>query len=513
MTKDERSAEYVALTQGICMEACRAEDFLYAGLRDSQECHCSNTSPTPAHILEDDQCQRRCRGDPLQICGGEFTMTVFSTSQAQPSRNRMAQTPYEGSCTDNGCSAAFGGHGVCVDFSATVDFSSLADIFNLAAGSKSGTCGHSEGKEDCCHCLELAENYRPTTTTAGTTTTEDVHLAPIVEAPTVAGPTTTIAPTTTTTTTTAPTTTTPCLDEVVLVLGGDTAEHETSSVEALHMCGDTSSTTTDLPESRWGHTAVTLADSEVVVCGGKGRHHTVALARTCISLEADSWQDHSQLLMPRIYSSAVTMPSGDSFLLGGWYSSMTSETLKAGETTWAKGPTLPHPLDSACAVVLNSTTFATVGGGEGHTSVTTYDTTQQLLSQDWTALPEGRRGHSCAMVGDQILVAGGFSYLTFDYTDSTVLIDTTTGVAKPAGAMVGARAYFVLQKVASIMLAMGGISMDGFTGEVDVYKPSTTSWMNSSSFSLATPRSSFATVVLKPITSSSTAATGKENNS
>merc|ERR1719187_1931042 len=84
MTKDESSAVYVALTQDTCMEACRAEDFLYAGLRDSQECHCSNTSPTPAHILEDDQCQRRCRGDPLQICGGEFTMTVFSTSQAQP---------------------------------------------------------------------------------------------------------------------------------------------------------------------------------------------------------------------------------------------------------------------------------------------------------------------------------------------------------------------------------------------------------------------------------------------
>ena len=160
MTKDESSADYLALTHGICMEACRAEDFLYAGLRDSQECHCSNTSPTLALVVDDDQCQKSCRGDPSQICGGEFTMSVFSTNQAQPSRNRMAQTPYEGSCTDKGCSAAFGGYGMCVDFSATVDFSSLADIFNLAAGSKNGTCGHSEDKEDCCHCLEVAEPHR-----------------------------------------------------------------------------------------------------------------------------------------------------------------------------------------------------------------------------------------------------------------------------------------------------------------------------------------------------------------
>jgi len=450
MTKDESSPAYLALTHGICMETCHAEDFLYAGLRDSQECHCSNNSPRLALIVDDDQCQRSCRGDPAQKCGGEFTMSVFSTNQAQSPRNRMAyEVPmaYEGSCTDKGCSAAFGGFGMCVDFSASVNFSSLADIFNLAAGSKNGICGHSEDKEDCCHCLEVSGPYRPTTTTAGPTTK-------------------------TTTTTTAVPTTAPCQDEVVLVLGGDTATHETSSVEALHMCDDSSFTTTDLPESRWGHTAVTLANSEVLVCGGKGRHHTVALARTCISLQADSWQNHSQLMMPRIYSTSIMMPSGDSFLLGGWYSSMTSEILKAGETNWAKGPTLPHALDSACAIVLNSTSFVTIGGGEGYTSVTTHDTTQQLLSRDWTVLPEGRRGHSCALVGDQILVAGGFSYLTFDYTDSTVLIDTTSGVAKPAGAMVKARAYFVLQEVASTMLAMGGISMDGFTWEVDVYSDS-----------------------------------------
>ena len=57
---------------------------------------------------------------------------------------------------------------MCVDFSTTVDFSSLADIFNLAAGSKNGTCGHSEDKEDCCHCLEVSEPHRATTATPPT---------------------------------------------------------------------------------------------------------------------------------------------------------------------------------------------------------------------------------------------------------------------------------------------------------------------------------------------------------
>merc|ERR1712121_518526 len=57
----------------------------------------------------------------------------------------------------------FDGQGMCVDFSTSSDviFTSLADQFDLEAGSKSGLCGDQQG--ECCHCLK--KKPEPTTET------------------------------------------------------------------------------------------------------------------------------------------------------------------------------------------------------------------------------------------------------------------------------------------------------------------------------------------------------------
>ena len=185
----------------------------------------------------------------------------------------------------------------------------------------------------------------------------------------------------------------------------------------------------ELPEERWGHNAFILPNSEMVVCGGKGQHHNMALSRGCISLPSltSSWTKHSDLNQPRISASAVTMTSGDIFLLGGWYSDMTSEVLLNGASTWSQGPDLPHPLDSACALPLDDTTFVTIGGGRRHSTVSKYDTATDTWDQTWPQLTEGRRGHSCARLGSILLVAGGFSFTTFEYTASTLTINSATG--------------------------------------------------------------------------------------
>merc|ERR1712033_51869 len=66
-------------------------------------------------------------------------------------------------CVDNGCEREFDGQGMCVDFSTSSDviFTSLADQFDLEAGSKSGLCGDQQG--ECCHCLK--KKPEPTTVT------------------------------------------------------------------------------------------------------------------------------------------------------------------------------------------------------------------------------------------------------------------------------------------------------------------------------------------------------------
>ena len=282
-----------------------------------------------------------------------------------------------------------------------MDFEHLGATFNLSLGAKTGLCGHNTyGKRDCCHCLKLI-----TTATTKTTTTTKI---------------------------TTVTTTQPSLSKytdlgALVIIGGDTVNGATTSIETI--IGNPS--VPGLPEERWGHNAFILPNSELVVCGGKGQHHNVALSRDCISLlsQSSSWTKHSDLKQPRIYASAVTMNSGNVFLLGGWYSDLTSEVLLMGSSTWSQGPNLPDPLDSACALPLDNNTFVTIGGGRCHTTVSRYNIDAEEWDQTWPQLPEGRRGHSCARLGSILVVAGGFSFRTFQYTDSTLTINADTGIS------------------------------------------------------------------------------------
>ena len=216
--------------------------------------------------------------------------------------------------------------------------------------------------------------------------------------------------------------------DVLVIIGGNTGIGATSSIETK--LGNSS--VADLPEERWGHSAFILHDSEMaVVCGGKGRHHSVALSKGCISLPSQSsgWKKHSYLNQPRIHASTVSMTSGEVFLLGGSFSGTTSEVLLKGSSTWSQGPELPDPLDSACALQIDDITFVTIGVGRDHTKLSRYDTAADMWDHSWPKLKEGRRGHSCARLGSTLLIAGGFSYNTFEYTDSTLTINAATGIS------------------------------------------------------------------------------------
>merc|ERR1712112_571952 len=80
-----------------------------------------------------------------------------------PSKVACVPAPSSAKCVDNGCEREFDGQGMCVDFSTSsdVNFTTLADQFDLEAGSKSGLYG--DQQEECCHCLKKKPG--PTTVT------------------------------------------------------------------------------------------------------------------------------------------------------------------------------------------------------------------------------------------------------------------------------------------------------------------------------------------------------------
>merc|ERR1719239_1077246 len=107
------------------------------------------------------------------------------------------------------------------------------------------------------------------------------------------------------------------------------------------------------------------------------------------------------------------------------------------------------------------------------------------------------------------MVAGGYSYSNFDYSDSTIIIDAITGAASQVSKMSIARAYFSLQAIQGTILAVGGVTNAGYTAAVEMFNPTSKAWtlqLPPSDLSLQTPRSAFATIFLHNKTTASSGA-------
>lgn len=87
-----------AMTVELCLDACSAAGYNYAGLEYSQECYCGRTRPT--EIATDGRCSMVCQGNSLQYCGGGNGMNVYRSS-AQSVGPTVLQS-YNG-WTSSGC--------------------------------------------------------------------------------------------------------------------------------------------------------------------------------------------------------------------------------------------------------------------------------------------------------------------------------------------------------------------------------------------------------------------------
>ena len=295
------------------------------------------------------------------------------------------------------------------------------------------------------------------------------------------------------------------LCEGILAIGGSSWHGAQNTVEVLNTSTTTTSSTTfaNLPTiGLWGHVAFPLPNSpQFLVCGGKGRHHSPLPLHSCITFNytSSSWSNHSTLLTARHHSAVATLPTGDTYLLGGAYSPTTTEVLRAGTGTWAPGPDLPYhaALFKGCAAPVNTTHLMTVGGGWLYTMVTVLSTT----SGTWSTLPElaaGRRGHACAALGARVVVAGGYLFTQQQYTASTLLLDPSTGAAAPGPAMAIPRAYFALQQLPDRLLAIGGSTVWSYQRTVEVLAEGSGAW-TAANTSLAIGRSTFATLACQAL--------------
>ena len=281
----------------------------------------------------------------------------------------------------------------------------------------------------------------------------------------------------------------------VIAIGGDSKTGPQSSVEVLQQGQLCNRTFNDLPSARWGHVAFPLPDSsKFLVCGGKGKHHDPTYLETCLTYTESAWVNHSVFQQPRHYAASVTLEHGDIYVLGGSYSPTTSEVLRNGSAKWSVGPNLQLQsfIFKACAATIDSVSFVTIGGGISYDMVSVFNTSTEVWT-NWAKLPGGRRGHSCGRLENKVVVAGGYLFTTYDYTATTLLIDTKTGAAIEGGRMIKARAYYSMQVLPGMLLAIGGSTIRRFQVTVEKLTDPSAPWSTTDLY-LGTGRSTFATV-------------------
>ena len=67
-----------------CIEICRQLEgnMRYAGLEGERECYCGTEDHSNSFILAsrpDVSCSSTCAGNPLDVCGGEFLISIYDS--------------------------------------------------------------------------------------------------------------------------------------------------------------------------------------------------------------------------------------------------------------------------------------------------------------------------------------------------------------------------------------------------------------------------------------------------
>ena len=69
-------------TPATCIDRCRKDDFLYAGVEYSRECHCGNSPPADSRLRSYQDCSRSCTGDNTKRCGASWRISMYNTLSA-----------------------------------------------------------------------------------------------------------------------------------------------------------------------------------------------------------------------------------------------------------------------------------------------------------------------------------------------------------------------------------------------------------------------------------------------
>ena len=214
-----------------------------------------------------------------------------------------------------------------------------------------------------------------------------------------------------------------------------------------------------------GRMAVLTSDAVTLACGRVTGDYTKCYF---LDLASQTWVFHSDLPFFTFGASAVVLDDGI-YMVGflGFFCQQDCPFhyylyLPVGSTQWEQ-KAISEDLSlgispGACSVATSAWTFLVISGDALGQEVLKYDSRNSSWTV-WPPLAEGRLGHACTMLSDEILIAGGTDLDDLDdffpHTTTTIL-NLNTKEERCGGEMLTARLEFGLIKLDNKVFAIGG---------------------------------------------------------
>ena len=262
-----------------------------------------------------------------------------------------------------------------------------------------------------------------------------------------------------------------------------------------------------LPGINMAHCMVINNAKEIMILGGAHDGYLEQKHKYCFVLKNNSWKKHSTLLQPRMFSSAVTMPSGI-FVFGGIsnpevgfdrsliaYNNFTTEFLPNNQFRWQDfDDNCPEPGSDARAIAISDKEII-ITGGRFSSFPDWFAPRQTRISQIyaisrirkfniankiWTIignLKYGRYSHASFLYNGKVIITGGINP-----DNSTEIFTLSTGIVSAGGNLnVGRHAHGMgILKIKGIpkLVVFGGRSYQTqtHTSIVEVWNDDTETW-------------------------------------
>jgi len=154
----------------------------------------------------------------------------------------------------------------------------------------------------------------------------------------------------------------------------------------------------------------------------------------------------------------------------------TSEKLEGD--TWTQGPSMPEGRSRFCAVALDDSSIAILGGevptSDGSSDISAAMKTYNMDNADWTAQPDmlvGRKDHACALVkiDDErgVLVSGGVD-ADDNLLDSVEFYNLATQEWEELSPLKRARTEHGMAMIGGLVTVLGGVSNTEFLASLEV---------------------------------------------